>query len=130
MKTILSKCVLLGVMALSLLTACNNDQSYADRLNEERYAVNSYLANHRVVMSVPKDSVFEVGEDAPFYRLDNDGNIYMVGELGAEGVILLTDSQQMALLGQAIGKYITINTTLINEKNGRIISRKIQRVQN
>jgi len=77
MKTILSKCVLLGVMALSLLTACNNDQSYADRLNEERYAVNSYLANHRVVMSVPKDSVFEVGEDAPFYRLDNDGNIYM-----------------------------------------------------
>lgn len=77
MKTILSKCVLLGVIALSLLTACNDDQSYADRLNEERNAVNAYLADHRVVMSVPEDSVFEVGEDAPFYRIDNDGNVFM-----------------------------------------------------
>ena len=59
------------------LSSCNNDQSYADRLNEERNAVNAYLVNHRVVMSVPEDSVFEVGADAPFYRLDPDGNIYM-----------------------------------------------------
>ena len=67
----------LGMMALVLLTACNDDQSYADRLNEERSAVNAYLANHRVVMSVPEDSVFEVGEDAPFYRVDPEGNVYM-----------------------------------------------------
>jgi hypothetical protein len=73
----MNKSVLLGLLLLTLFTACNNDQSYADRLNEERNAVNAYLANHRVVMSVPEDSVFEVGENAPFYRLDNDGNIYM-----------------------------------------------------
>ena len=30
-----------------------------------------------VVMSVPKDSVFEVGENAPFYRVDADGNVFM-----------------------------------------------------
>jgi hypothetical protein len=68
------------VMALStlvLLSACNNDQSYADRLNDERNAVNAYLANHRVVMSIPEDSIFEVGKDAPFYRVDTDGNVYM-----------------------------------------------------
>lgn len=57
--------------------ACNNDTSYADRLNEERNAVNAYLSQHRVEMSIPADSVFEVGEDAPFYRLDQDGNVYM-----------------------------------------------------
>lgn len=68
---------MLGLCALTVLTACDNDQSYADRLNLERNAVNSYLANHRVVMSVPKDSVFEVGENAPFYRIDVDGNVYM-----------------------------------------------------
>ena len=28
-------------------------------------------------MSVPEDSVFEVGEDAPFYRVDPEGNVYM-----------------------------------------------------
>lgn len=64
-------------MSLLLFSACNDDQSYADRLNEERNAVNAFLANHRVVMSVPEDSIFEVGEDAPYYRLDPDGNIYM-----------------------------------------------------
>lgn len=67
----------MGLLAIALLSACNNDQSYADRLNEERSAVNAYLANHRVVMDVPKDSMFEVGEDAPFYRVDVDGNVYM-----------------------------------------------------
>ncbi len=74
----LSKHILfLGMVVLTMLTACNDDQSYADRLNEERNAVNAYLANHRVVMSIPEDSIFEVGEDAPFYRIDPDGNVYM-----------------------------------------------------
>ncbi len=74
----LSKHILfLGMVVLTMLTACNDDQSYADRLNEERNAVNAYLSNHRVVMSIPKDSIFEVGEDAPFYRIDPDGNVYM-----------------------------------------------------
>ena len=77
MKKIMNKSMLLAVMALLLLTACNEDQSYADRLNNELNAVNAYLANHRVVMSVPEDSVFEVGENAPFYRVDADGNVYM-----------------------------------------------------
>lgn len=69
--------LLTALLAVVMLTGCNDDQSYADRLNAERNAVNAYLANHRVVMSVPEDSVFEVGPDAPFYRLDPDGNIYM-----------------------------------------------------
>ena len=77
MKKIYCISMLLGLFALTVLTACNNDQSYADRLNDERNAVNAYLANHRVVMSVPKDSVFEVGPNAPFYRVDVDGNVYM-----------------------------------------------------
>ena len=78
MKMSFSKHIMfLGMMLLVLLTACNDDQSYADRLNQERYAINAYLANHRVVMSIPEDSVFEVGEDAPFYRVDPDGNVYM-----------------------------------------------------
>ncbi len=77
MKKQFSYRLFMGMIALLLLAACNNDQSYADRLNEERNAVNAYLANHRVVMSIPKDSVFEVGENAPFYRIDTDGNVYM-----------------------------------------------------
>ena len=77
MRRFFSYNMLAGLFALMMLAACDNDQSYADRLNEERNAVNAYLANHRVVMSVPEDSVFEVGENAPFYRIDADGNVYM-----------------------------------------------------
>ncbi len=69
--------ILSGLCTLALFTACNNDVTYAERLNNERNAVNAYLAGHRVVMSVPEDKVFEVGEDAPFYRIDPDGNVYM-----------------------------------------------------
>lgn len=54
----------------------------------------------------------------------------IAGERGREGVIPLTDSQQMALLGEAIGKYITVNASITNTMNGRVISRELQRVQN
>jgi len=76
MKLIINT-LLMGLLALTVLTSCSDDESYADRLNEERNAVNAYLSTQRVVMSVPEDSVFYVGEDAPFYRLDEDGNVYM-----------------------------------------------------
>ena len=54
----------------------------------------------------------------------------IIGEAGAEGVIPLTDSQQMALLGEAIGRYITINANITNTMNGRVISREVQKIQN
>ena len=53
-----------------------------------------------------------------------------IGERGAEAVVPLTDSQQMALLGEAIGKYITVNATIVNSMNGRVLNRELQRVQN
>ena len=52
------------------------------------------------------------------------------GESGREGVIPLTDSQQMALLGEAIGKYITVNVTIVNSMNGRVLNRELQKIQN
>ena len=54
----------------------------------------------------------------------------IIGERGAEAVVPLTDSQQMALLGETIGKYITINANITNTMNGRVISRELQKVQN
>ena len=54
----------------------------------------------------------------------------ITGEHGAEGVIPLTDSQQMALLGEAIGRYITVNASITNTMNGRIISRELQKISN
>lgn len=54
----------------------------------------------------------------------------IVGEGGPEGVIPLTDAQAMAELGEAIGKHVTINATMINKMNTRTISREMIKVQN
>lgn len=57
------------------------------------------------------------------------GGMAIGGEAGREGVIPLTDSQAMETLGEAIGRYITINATVNNTMDGRLISRHIQKIQ-
>jgi len=51
-----------------------------------------------------------------------------IGERGAEAVVPLTDSQQMALLGEAIGKYININATVPVYVGNRMVAREIKRI--
>lgn len=46
-------------------------------LRDEEAAVNWYLAQNRVEPRVPEDSVFQTGPDAPFYRMNNEGSVYM-----------------------------------------------------
>lgn len=70
------------VMALAAALAtvcasCGDSESYANRLNTERNSCNSYLTTKRVENNIPADTVFETGEDAPFYRINPDGNVYM-----------------------------------------------------
>lgn len=58
-------------------SSCKNSKSYAELLNEETKSVNSFLADQNVILDIPADSVFEYGFDAPFYRIDPDGNVFM-----------------------------------------------------
>lgn len=58
------------------------------------------------------------------------GGTAIGGEAGKEGVLPLTDTQAMEILGQAIGKYITINANITNTMNGRVISRQLQQIKN
>lgn len=71
----------LAVAALTafaaVLTACDDDKSYAELLEEENKAVNLYLADQTIETILPEDNDFITGEDAPYYRLDNDGNVFM-----------------------------------------------------
>lgn len=65
------------IFLLVTLPSCNEGKSYADLLEEENKAVNWYLAQNKVVPFVPEDSVFETGPQAPFYRMNNEGTVYM-----------------------------------------------------
>lgn len=70
-----------GLMAL-ITSSCSKSQSYSELLRDEEVAVNWYLAKYNVELDLPEDpkdlvSVDMVGENAPFYKLDNDGYVYM-----------------------------------------------------
>ena len=51
------------------------------------------------------------------------------GENGPEGVVPLTNEQQMDLLGKTIAKYLTIDLTNITNLDGRTIARSIKKIQ-
>ncbi len=69
--------VLLLYLFSTIIASCDDSESYADLLKEENKAVNNFLADQRIVSDIPKDSIFESGKDAPYYKMDEDGNIYM-----------------------------------------------------
>lgn len=77
---------LISISSLLAATSCSDDKTYAELLTDESHYVNAYLADHRVINSVPEGNKFETGPDAPFYRLDEDGNLYMqVVDAGTPG---------------------------------------------
>lgn len=75
----LRKFLTLAISAAFLLafSSCKDSKSYAELLNEETKAVNAFLADQNVILDIPADSIFEYGPDAPFYRIDPDGNVFM-----------------------------------------------------
>ena len=50
------------------------------------------------------------------------------GESGMEGIMPLTDSQQMELLGASIGRHVTINLTNITDLDGRQLARSVNQI--
>lgn len=65
------------LLAATTFTSCSDSESYSELLTEESHAVNYFLSDYRVEAEIPADSIFEYGENAPFYRLNEDGTLYM-----------------------------------------------------
>lgn len=73
----ISKAVIFSAVAVLSLSSCSDTKSYAERLVDENKAINLYLSDYKVENQIPEDNNFLVGEDAPFYRLDEEGNVFM-----------------------------------------------------
>lgn len=60
------------------VSSCDKTESYTDLLRSEEKAVNWFLAQQRVEVEAPeKAEDFEIGPEAPFYRMNTDGTVYM-----------------------------------------------------
>ena len=85
-----------SIVAMSLccavVTSCDEQKSYAELLDEENDAVEKFLKTQNVINEIPADTVFIVGENAPYYKLDEDGYVYMqVQYLGDGGMAKYDD---------------------------------------
>lgn len=60
-----------------LMSGCTKTISYSELLNQEEKATNWFMANQKIINEIPADSIFEYGKDAPFYKMDKDGYMYM-----------------------------------------------------
>lgn len=88
-KKIYNLIALSGLVILTgLFAGCSKSQSYSELLRDEEHAVNWYLANYNVALELPEDyrdlltseTVVDgvpLGENAPFYKLDPEGYVYM-----------------------------------------------------
>ena len=86
MKKYTLTAILLTATLTAMFSACDDGKSYAELLSEEDMYVNNYLCDHRIYLEIPEDSVFEYGVNAPYYRIDEDGMLYMqVINPGTEG---------------------------------------------
>ncbi len=78
--------VVMTIAVIAGLSSCSKSESYSDMLRNEEKAVNWYLSNHRVCNDIPANNDFEVGPQAPYYRMDDEGYVYMqVISKGIEG---------------------------------------------
>lgn len=69
--------VMAGISLMMTFGACDDGKSYAELLTDESHSINNFLADQRVENQIPADTIFETGPDAPYYRLDSEGNFYM-----------------------------------------------------
>lgn len=51
--------------------------TYEDKLRVEQTAIKAYLDNFDVVKNIPHIAEIKVGNDAPYYKIEKDGNVYM-----------------------------------------------------
>lgn len=70
-------CVASLLFSAVAYTSCDDTKSYAELLKEEDKAVEKFLSNYTVVNTIPADNNFQVGTSAPYYKLDEDGYVYM-----------------------------------------------------
>lgn len=71
-------CIAIGFIS----GGCSKSQSYSELLRDEEHAVNWYLSSYNVALELPENpediiTTQEMGEDAPYYKMDEEGYVYM-----------------------------------------------------
>ena len=82
------------------------------------------VAQFKIPRFVPKYMAGGGIVDVPKTGVNITRNV-VAGEAGPEGVLPLSNEPTMSRVGQEIGKWVTVPITLVNEIDGRILSKKL-----
>lgn len=69
------------------ITITQNTITSEDLRNREKRAIKKYISQFRVIEDIPDIMDIQTGSDAPYYKLDVDGNIYMQVLQKGNGVV-------------------------------------------
>lgn len=121
MKKIL---LFMAVMALTVFASCNNDETYADQLDREKSAIQSYIDKHNIkVISeeqfFAQDSTTDVSQNE--YVLMNSSGVYMqiVSKGSGQVANYLKDGETATVLCRfteysLFGDSITLSNDIMN----------------
>lgn len=82
------------------------------------------VAQFKIPRFVPKYMAGGGIVDVPKTGVNITRNV-VAGEAGPEGVLPLSNETTMSRLGQEIGKWVTVPINLVNEIDGRVLSKKL-----
>lgn len=123
-----------GIVKAPLNLIIGGINSLIDGANRIKFDVPSWvpgIGGQKWGFNISKIPMLRTGAiiNNPGYGVPVGGGRARGGEAGAEGILPLTDSQAMETLGEAIGRYITINANIVNNMNGRVLSRQLQQIK-
>lgn len=118
-----------------------NTSSFQDELSRLKTNIKDFLKNpfkikfttsgyaKGGIVGYAKGGVVDLPRLAPGGLINRPGpGVAIGGERGTEGVVPLTDSQQMARLGEAIGRYVNIRAEIPVSVGNRQIAREIRNI--
>lgn len=118
-----------------------NTSSFQQDLNQLKTKVKDFLKNpfkikfttsgfaKGGIVGYAKGGVIDLPRLAPGGLINRPGpGVAIGGERGTEGVVPLTDSQQMARLGEAIGRYVNLRAEIPVSIGNRQVAREIRNI--
>ena len=99
--------LVIAVLALVLLSACESSTNYSKLLEQEQKNMDLFMARngYTVITEFPADSVFKPGE---FYREDDESIYFRIDQKGTGAILVSGDELLIRYVESTLDEYPTV----------------------